>query len=154
MKSLIVYYSRSGRTKLVAMKLAELLNSETEEIVDFKPRKGFLGWLISGYDALTKKITEIAPLTKNLDDYDHIILCSPVWALSIPPAIRTFLNLYKEEIKNISFIATMSSTGAKKMFKQLEELAGRKPKFVLAIDNKNLTTDKYIDNLKEIVENL
>lgn len=154
MSVLVIYYSRSGKTKLVAKKIAEMLNCETEEIVDLKNRDGFIGYIISGYDAVKKKLTNIKPITKNLYSYDDIILCSPVWASNIPPAVRTFLNNFKEKIKNISFVATMGFTGADKMFKEIEMLINKKPKFTLAITSKDLKTGKYSEQLKGIIKNL
>lgn len=148
MSVLVFYYSRSGKTKLVATKIAEMLNCETEEIVDLKNRSGFIGYFISGYDAIKKKTTNIKPITKNLDSYDNIILCSPIWASNIPPAVRTFLNNFKEKIKNISLVATMDFTGADKMFKEIENLINKKPRFTIAINKKEIKTEKYYRKIK------
>lgn len=142
------------KTKLVATKIRELLNCEIEEVVDLKNRKGILGWIISGYDAINKKFTTIKSFTKNLEFYDNIILCSPVWVSSIPPAIRTFLNNFKDKIKNISFVATMTKTGAEKMFEELELLVNKTPKFTFAINSKDLKTENYLEKLKELLKNL
>lgn len=154
MKFLVVYYTRSGNTKLVAEEIAKILNCEMEELVDLKNRNGILGWLLSGHDAITKKLTEIKPITKNLDLYEHIILCSPVWALTVPPAVRTFLSNYKEKIKNISFVATMNAIGAEKMFNELENMFGKKPIFTVAINRKDIKTNNYLEKINRVVRNL
>ncbi|MFN3550468.1 MAG: flavodoxin family protein [Endomicrobiia bacterium] len=154
MNCLIIYYSVSGKTKLVAEKIAEILSCETEEIVDLKNRKGLIGFLVSGYDAVKKKTTNIKQITKDLASYEHIILCFPVWASNVPPSIRTFLNNFKDKIKNISFVATMGFHGAEKMFKEIESIINKKPRFTIAITKKDLKTEKYLDKIKEVIKNL
>lgn len=91
MKSLVVYYTRTGKTKFVAETIATELGAEIEEIVDLKKRVGKLGWLMGGKDATRKSLTEIAPTTKAPQDYDFIVIGTPIWAWSPTPAVRTYI---------------------------------------------------------------
>jgi len=86
MKTLVAFYSRDGHTKRVAEIIANALNAELDEIVDKKPRKGFLGFLRAGYDATRRKTTEIS-FTKNPTDYDIVVIGTPVWNSRVTPAI-------------------------------------------------------------------
>ena len=70
MKSLVVYYSRTGNAKFVAETVAAELGSDIEEVVDLKKRDGKLGWISASRDASGGKQTEIAPTTKNPKDYE------------------------------------------------------------------------------------
>jgi len=45
MKTLVVYYSRTGKTKFVAEKIAVELKADVEEVVDLKSRSGRFGFL-------------------------------------------------------------------------------------------------------------
>jgi flavodoxin len=91
MKSLVVYYSRTGKTKFVAESIATNLGADLEEIVDLKKRTGPVGWLMGGKDATRKNQTEIAQTTKTPQDYDLIIIGTPIWAWSPTPAVRTYV---------------------------------------------------------------
>jgi flavodoxin len=91
-KSLVVYYTRTGTAKFVAETVAAELGSDVEEVVDLKKREGKLGWLSAGKDASGEKLTEIAPAKRVPADYDLVILGTPIWAWRPTPAIRTFLN--------------------------------------------------------------
>jgi len=91
-KSLIVYYSRTGNAKFVAEKIAGIFGSDIEEIIDLKSREGKMGWMSAGRDASTGRSTKIAPTTKNPHDYDVLIIGTPVWAWNPSAAIRTYLN--------------------------------------------------------------
>jgi hypothetical protein len=48
MKTLVVYYSRTGNAKFVAETAAKELGADVEEIVDRKSRAGPLGWVSAG----------------------------------------------------------------------------------------------------------
>ena len=92
MKSLVVYYSRTGNAKFVAETVAAELGSDIEEVVDLKKRDGKLGWISASRDASGGKQTEIAPTTKNPKDYELVVIGTPVWAWSPSAAIRTYLS--------------------------------------------------------------
>ena len=49
MKSLVVYYSRTGNTRFAAEKIAKNLNADLCEILDKKNRKGKFVFLTGGY---------------------------------------------------------------------------------------------------------
>ena len=91
MKSLVVYYTRTGTAKFVAETVAAELGSDVEEIVDLKKRAGTLGWISAGKDASGEKLTEIAPAKRDPADYDLVVLGTPVWAWRPTPALRTYL---------------------------------------------------------------
>jgi flavodoxin len=90
-KSLVVYYSRTGNARYVAQTIASQLGAEIEEIVDLKKRSGVLGWLGGGRDARQGKETEISPSIKSPANYDLIVVGSPIWASKPTPAIVTYL---------------------------------------------------------------
>jgi flavodoxin len=78
MKTLVIFYSRTGFTKKIAEEIAKKLDAEIEQIKDLRNRKGFFGFLISGYEAVTKKLAKIAQIEKNPTQYDLIVVSSEV----------------------------------------------------------------------------
>ena len=91
MKTLTVYYTRTGNARFVAEMIAAEVGADIEEVIDQKKRSGILGYLSGGRDARQGKETEIAPTTKSPADYDLIIVGTPVWAGRPTPAITTYL---------------------------------------------------------------
>lgn len=71
MNILIVYYSRTGRTKKIAENIRTKLNADIDEISDIKNRNGFLGWLSAGRDGGSKTLSELRGVDKNPGEY-HI----------------------------------------------------------------------------------
>ncbi len=92
MKTLVVYYTRTGNSKFAAEMIAAELGADIEEIVDLKNRQGKLAYMSCGRDAMKGNETEIGKTDKNPADYDLVVIAQPIWAWSPTPAIRTFLN--------------------------------------------------------------
>jgi flavodoxin len=92
MKTLVIYYTRTGNTKFAAQTIGAELGADIEEVIDLKNRQGRLAFITAGREALSGKETEIAKTKKIPSNYDLIIIAQPVWAGNPTPAIRTYLN--------------------------------------------------------------
>ena len=145
MKTLIVYYSRTGVTKKVAEILRQKLNCDVEEIIDNKNRKGPVGYMLSGREAMKKITPPIEPLTKNIADYDLVIVGTPVWAFTMSSPIRTFLTEQKDKIKKTAFFVTESGSGHEKTFQYMAEIIDQQPIATLNF----ITTDVIKGNPEE-----
>jgi flavodoxin len=106
MKSLVVYYTRTGKTKFVAESIAAELGAEIEEVVDLKKRGGALGFLSGGKDATQGKETEISQTKRSPNGYDLIVIGTPVWSSSPTPAIRTYISHNDLSGKKVSLFFT------------------------------------------------
>lgn len=107
-KKLIMYYSYSNNTK----RIAEQIKKETKaDICRIETVKPYLG----DYDSVVRQgkdevhagyKPEIKPISVNLDEYDTIILGTPVWWYTCAPAVSTFLSSYDLSEKTIIPFAT------------------------------------------------
>jgi len=61
MKSLVVFYSLTGKTKLVAQTIAEALQVDLVEVEEVKPKRGFATYFIGGFAATNNKGSKISP---------------------------------------------------------------------------------------------
>jgi flavodoxin len=112
MKTLVVYYTRTGNSKFAAETVAAELGADVEEVVDLKNRKGRFAFLPAGRDAMQGKLTEIAETKRNPLDYDLIVIVQPVWAGSPTPAIRTYLKKNDLSGKKVAIFFTDASDKA------------------------------------------
>lgn len=94
MKTLIACYSYSGNTLTVAQKLQELINADFTRIEPVKDR----WYLIKAIHAYLEKKWAITPCITDMNEYDCLIICCPVWASRTPPGV----NQYLEELENVS----------------------------------------------------
>lgn len=91
MKSLVVYYTRTGNARFVAETIAAEIGADVEEVIDLKKRTGALAYLSGGSDARRGKETELSPTKKVPAEYDLIVVGTPIWAGRPAPAITTYL---------------------------------------------------------------
>ncbi|HII95832.1 MAG TPA: hypothetical protein HA367_08920 [Candidatus Methanofastidiosum sp.] len=153
MKTLVVYYSRSGNTKKIAEEISNKMNCDIEEIIDNKNRKGIIGWLKSGRDARSKKLTTIKEMRKDIGKYDLVVIGTPIWAALMAPAVRTFINENKGEFKNVAFFCTCGSSGDVKTFEDMEDFIGITPLAKLTLTRKELIGDRE-DKLKVFIKGI
>lgn len=119
--TVVVYYSRTGKTRFLAERLAALLEADLEEIVDRKDRSGALGWLSGGKDATLKRASEIAS-AHVVEGRRTVILGMPVWAFGPPPAVRGYLARHDLTGKRVCAFCTYDGSGEERTFAALSRL--------------------------------
>ena len=154
MKTLLVFYSRSGRTKKVAETISDILKCDIEEIFDTKDRKGVLGFLSAGNDAITKRFTIIKEIKKNPSLYDLVVIGTSIWAGNISTPIRTYISLNKDNFKNVAFFCSHLGSETKKVFTDMENICQKTPIALLELTSREVVRDQYIQKVKEFIENL
>ena len=124
-KSIVIYYSYNGSNHFLANKVAENLDCKIEEI---KPRLNKQLFLVFGSLLGNKKIQS------NLENYDRIILCGPIWMGKFISPLKDFVKKYKQHLKELVFISCCGSGFEMKdkkfghglVFKEIKEMLGEK----------------------------
>ena len=96
MKTLLMFYSYTGNTRALAKTLAALESADIAEIKDVIRPGVFKAYSAGCFAAIRGKAWPIQPLDADLATYDRLILMSPVWASSAPPAVNTLLKRLPE----------------------------------------------------------
>lgn len=120
----IYYFSRTGRSKEVAVKLAKHHGITPEIIADHKNWNGKINYMKAGAMALGGKTIPVDYKKPNLTD--DIIVVFPLWAGTMPPAVKTFA----EEVGQDKITAVVTSLGStltkREGFKKVYDLVGQK----------------------------
>ncbi|HPG31131.1 MAG TPA: hypothetical protein PKY81_09400 [bacterium] len=128
MKGLILYYSRTNKTRYVAEILKDTLDKlDMFEIIEknFSLRYGIFGFFKSGFDSMFNKKTDIVK-TPDFSIYDLIVICCPVWAGKPAVPMRQIIEDNSLILQNkIKFIITTSGSKNLKAFRLLEKLSGK-----------------------------
>lgn len=108
MKKLVVFYSYTGHTKMIAENIQQKLNCDILEIKPVKPYSTDYQTVVDEEqnNSSVGKTPYIQKIDKNLNDYDEIIIGTPVWWYTIAPVIRTFLTQNDLSNKTIKPFAT------------------------------------------------
>jgi flavodoxin len=154
MKRLVIFYTRTGTTKKIGEEIAKALGADSDEIVDQKSRKGVLGWLRAGRDSQVLKTTEIK-VQKTPDDYDMLIIGTPIWANNLTPAVRTYLTTYSFKGKKMAFFTTQGGEEPVDAIAKMKEMAaGSEVIATLSIQRDDVKANKYEAQLAAFLERL
>jgi flavodoxin len=121
MKNLIVYYSFTGKTELVAQTIAKELKADLRKVEDLKERSILKAYLWGSFEALFGKCGRIKQIDFSLEGYDKVFIGTPVWAGRSVPAINTFVDKTDFSGKNVSIFVTMGGNNEGKSIKILHD---------------------------------
>ena len=114
MKSLVVYYSMTGKTRLVAQVIAEALDAALVEIEERRPTPMPFVYLSGGFAATINRGREINPIDVDLKQYDRIFIGSPIWNSRPTPAINSFIYQTNFEGRTVIPFFTMAGDNSEK----------------------------------------
>ena len=157
MKSLVVFYSLTGKTKLVSRVIAEALDAKLLEIKETKSRRlGLFIYLTGGFAAVMNRGSRIIPLDVNLKQYETIFIGSPNWASRPTPAINSFI--YENDFGGQSIVPffTMGGNNSDKALANITtkiETSQGKVVGSFAIQSYDLTDEEITARAKEAIKN-
>ena len=153
MERIILYYSESGKTKVVAETLALNLRCDICQIKDMKKRDGIRSRLGSTIDAFRESKTEIYPPTLDLEEYGTVYIGTPIWANNPTPAIITLIDSCDLRGKDIILFTTGSTSDGEAALAKMEiKVKARGARVVQQFSLK--TRDKTAAELQKDTENL
>ncbi len=125
-KTLVIYYSLEGSSKLVAEAMAGATGADIlrlEPIKDIDPSK-WTKFVWGGKDVLMRKKPELKTFDKDPKDYDVLFIGGPVWAWTFCPALRTLLTLHKPVGKKVATFLSCGGDPKKAMEHLRKQLDG------------------------------
>lgn len=154
MSTLVVYYSRTGTTKKLAQILAEKINADLEEIKGQEDRSGLKGYLKSGKEAAKKELPNIQASKKKVENYDLVIIGTPVWVGTIASPVRTYIVNSLGNFNEVAFFTTQGSSKKQKVFKEMEKLMEKKSIAGLQLCTKDVMNDNFEEKLNAFVKKI
>lgn len=127
MKTLVVYYSLTGKTEIVAQTLARELGADLRRVEDVEqPTVNW--WFIAsaGFAALRGAESPIKPVDTSLQGYERVFVGSPVWGGSPATAINTFIARTDFSGKTVIPFMTMGGDDAAGALRKLGERIEKK----------------------------
>jgi hypothetical protein len=103
-KALIIYYSRTGKTKLISETLNKHINADLLELRDPIDRSGSWGYMKSAYGAFRHQHAPIEPEQPDISSYSHIIIASPIWSWNLCTPVHTLFEKNRFDGKKLILI--------------------------------------------------
>ncbi|MBD3227188.1 MAG: flavodoxin [Candidatus Lokiarchaeota archaeon] len=116
-KILVVYYSLTGNTKFIAEIITEILDADIlslKPIKELNPDSSFK-YFWGGFQTLMKRKPTLEEYDINPENYELIVLGTPVWAWRYSPPLRTFLEKHNLSEKKVAFWMCHAGQGEKAM---------------------------------------
>jgi menaquinone-dependent protoporphyrinogen IX oxidase len=132
MKVLVAYYSKDGSNRKFAEELAKKLNADIEEVTPQEDlsKKGVIGLCL---DVFTNKMETLKAFSKDLMEYDLVVLGTPTWAGKPSTPIATFIKQKKMSFKKAAFFSVNRDGKEQNVFKTMKALLGKTPVAVLSV---------------------
>lgn len=154
MKTLIVYYSRSGNTRGATNLISDPLDCDVEELIDTKSRSGPLGFIRAGRDATGRKLTTLEAIKNDPSEYDLVVIGTPLWGGNMTPAVRTYITENSDKFKKVAFFSTAGSSDSTKLFNEMEEIINQTPIATLSIIGAEVKSGEYKTKIEKFVNEI
>lgn len=109
-KTLIVYYTYTGNTKIIASKIKQQLDCDILELQPVVPFSTDYQTVVDEWQNNSIKAeVKIKDIGINLAEYNKVILCSPIWWYTITPVVMTFLK--QNDLSDKTIYPVLTSAG-------------------------------------------
>ena len=158
-KVLVVYYSRTRRTERLAQAIANNLEirglrCDLEPLREPITRHGAFGYLRSLVDSSLARTCPILPLNHKPEDYDVVVVGSPVWSGTMSNPVRSFLAASAGRLKNVALFLTHRAPQVQAVFAQMEVLVARPAVAELTVRWPELISGDYKAEVRPFAEQI
>ena len=133
MRTLVVYYSRTGTTERIARMLAAEFGADMERIRCPGCGPGGRGLLRTILIALGLIEPPISSAAYDPATYDLVLVGTPVWAWSAAAPVRLWLRREARNLPEYAIFATAGGSSFRRAFAAIETLAGKPPRATLGL---------------------
>lgn len=107
MQPLIIFYSLDGNTRLIAREIAAETGGELLELSPLKDYgKGFSRYMVGGMQALFGHRPPLQAFLPSPEEYQRLVIGTPVWAGRMSAPIRTFLTAQALSERDVALFCT------------------------------------------------
>lgn len=103
-RRLVVYFSRMGYTKKLALEEANRTGARLYEIKSTERTAGTLGFWWCGRYGMHRWPMPIEELHIDLENVDHVTICAPIWVFHLAAPVRAFCQQVSGKIKEADYI--------------------------------------------------
>lgn len=121
MRSIVIYYSKTGKTDLVAKTIKKEIGAHVKEVTDYTNERTLLEYMFP----TVIDSASINPRKIDVNYYETIFIGTPVWLGSITPAIKKIIDNMDFKNKNVILFNTMKSVGGDIAMKRMAKYVRR-----------------------------
>lgn len=93
MKTLVIYYTLTGKSDSIAKEIAQKENARLLELKEKKKSSMLKAFIFGAYKAMKQKKADLQDFDINLKEFEKIIFVMPVWASMPAPAYNNIMEI-------------------------------------------------------------
>jgi len=134
MKTLVIYYSYTGKTKKLAEETAKKENADIIEVKEKKKPSKVKAYVLGSFAARGQKEANLLPYDCDFSAYDKIIIAIPIWAAFPAPPFNNIVKALPSG-KDVDLIMTSGSGSSSRTAEQTKKL----------VEDRGCRVIKYLD---------
>ncbi len=155
LKTLIIYYSRTGTTTKVAYALAGALKADVLEIACPRYRLGWFRYLLAGYDSVQGRLPKIDVKPVDLSQYDCIVLAAPIWTSYPALPLRAFIDQNRPFAQPVALALTFGGHSApEKAVEMVQDLLDAEINNVLTVHQDDVVRSDFVERIEHFADQL
>lgn len=123
MKKLVVYYSHTGSSELVAKTLEEkgyeIRRAEEKKKL---PKSFFWSMMVGGFRAGTAQKGKLVDYNPDVSEYDEIVIATPIWNGLPTPVLNSIIDKTDFGDKKLCFVFSAGSGEAPKTVEKIHKI--------------------------------
>jgi len=108
MKAIVIFYSFTGKTKVIAQKKATEFGADLIEVKEATKRSVLAAYTVGCYQAMRQKKVAINPIDVDFNAFDKIVIVMPIWASAPAPVFNNVVEMLPSG-KQVELIMTSGS---------------------------------------------
>lgn len=157
MRTLVVYFSRTGHTQTLAQQIASACAADIEGLREPKSPPGALRYLRAVWQAALHLEAPIAPSQLNPADYDLVMLGTPVWMYNMASPMRSYIGQHRGQFRKLALFCTCDGAGQAKVLGDMQALCDKLPVATLGLSARELhdrfhqeRLDRFLEQIKQV----
>lgn len=145
---LVVYFSRDGHTRRIALEIAQACHADVDEIRAPGERGGLIGYLRCALEALLGIEPALQRGRHSPERYGLVVIGTPIWFWNVASPVRAWIARHRERLPSVALFCTCGGSGATKVFADLERLCGRQAVATLALTEAETASGHHVAQVR------
>lgn len=154
MRTLVVYFSRTGHTRSLAEQIAAAGSADLEAVQETNGQNGMLRYVRSLLQAVGHREASIGPSVHSPGNYEMVVLGTPIWGWNMSSPMRAYIQRHRGQFRKLALFSTCDGSGQTKVLADMQKLCDKAPVATLALTTRELHDRFHNERLEKFMEQL
>lgn len=125
MKTLVIYFTRTGHTQTLARQIAADCAADIEGLQERDKHTGVVAYASAVVQALLHTPVAIAPCRYAPSAYGLVVIGTPIWAWQMAGPVRSYILQYRAQFSRVAVFCTSGGSGQTKVLADMQALCAQ-----------------------------